>query len=100
MVLVNFQHYAINLLYSHNIQSTERCIGNNVNVKNNCLKKNLIHSLPWWPGKFGSTGMSLFNGASPSITILLQTITNECILWCSAGAKGLEELLAGSLVVG
>ena len=60
----------------------------------------LIHSLPWWPGKLGSTWMSVFNGASPSITILLQTITNECILWCSAGAKGLQELLAGSLVVG
>jgi hypothetical protein len=49
----------------------------------------LIHSLPWWPGS-----------ASPGIITLLQTITNECILWCSAGANGLQELLAVSLMVG
>ena len=63
------------------------------------MKKGLIHSFPWLPRKFVSTGMSVFNGANPSITILLQTITNECILWCSAGAKGLQELLVGLLVV-
>jgi hypothetical protein len=60
------------------------------------MKKGLIHL---WPGKFVSTGMSVFNGGNPSITILLQTIRNECILWCSAGAKGFQELLVGSLVV-
>ena len=60
------------------------------------MKKGLIHL---WPGKFVSTRMSVFNGANPSITILLQTIRNECILWCSAGAKGFQELLVGSLVV-
>jgi hypothetical protein len=34
------------------------------------------------------------------VSILLQTITNECILWFASGGKGLQELLARSLVVG
>jgi len=40
----------------------------------------------------------VFNGASPSIPVLLQTITDECILWCAA--KGLQELLAKALAGG
>ena len=51
-------------------------------------------------GKSGSTEMTIFIGISPSIPILLQTITDKGILWCTAGAKGLQELLTKEIAGG
>uniref|UniRef100_A0A0A8YCP8 Reverse transcriptase zinc-binding domain-containing protein n=1 Tax=Arundo donax TaxID=35708 RepID=A0A0A8YCP8_ARUDO len=42
----------------------------------------------------------VFNGATPSISGLLQTVANECALWCMAGASSLSELLMRSLPPG
>jgi len=44
--------------------------------------------------------MTVFIGISPSIPILLQTITDESVLWCTAGAKGLQELLTKAIAGG
>jgi hypothetical protein len=46
---------------------------------------------------YGSTGMTVFNGAQQNITALLQPISNECVLWCFAGASELQRLLIQSL---
>jgi hypothetical protein len=40
----------------------------------------------------------VFEGAQPSILVLLQTIRNECGLWCAAGASSLIEFLLRSLI--
>ena len=42
----------------------------------------------------------MFEGARPSIQILLQTVANESSLWCMAGASKLQELLTWSLMLG
>jgi hypothetical protein len=42
----------------------------------------------------------VFEGARPSIQILLQTVANESSLWWMAGASKLQELLTRSLVLG
>ena len=42
----------------------------------------------------------VFNGASRRIMAPLQAVTDECILWCSAGAKALQELLVRSFAGG
>jgi hypothetical protein len=36
----------------------------------------------------------VFEGARPSVQVLLQQVSSECVLWCSAGATKLKELLA------
>ena len=35
----------------------------------------------------------IFNGESPDVGVSLQVIANECMLWCAAGAKGLQGVL-------
>ena len=39
----------------------------------------------------------LFNDSNPNIKVVLRALTYECILWCLAKAKGLQELLARSV---
>ena len=50
-----------------------------------------ILSSSWWHGKYGSTRMNVFLMAWQSYR--LQVVADECVLWCSAGAKDLQELL-------
>jgi hypothetical protein len=38
----------------------------------------------------------VFKGARPSVQVLLQQVSSECVLWCSAGATKLKELLSRS----
>lgn len=42
----------------------------------------------------------VFNSTSPRAMGMLQSVTNECILWCSAGAKAFQELLVRSYARG
>ncbi|KAG2648494.1 hypothetical protein PVAP13_1NG025700 [Panicum virgatum] len=39
----------------------------------------------------------VFEGARPSVQLLLQTVSSECALWCMAGASKLKELLDRSM---
>ena len=39
----------------------------------------------------------VFEGARPSVQLLLQTMSSECALWCMAGASKLKELLDRSM---
>jgi hypothetical protein len=32
--------------------------------------------------------------AKPNVTMVLKAVTKECILWCAAGAKGLQQMFA------
>lgn len=43
---------------------------------------------------------SLFNCANPNAMMLLQPVTNEYILWCAGGVKGLQEMLFRSSQIG
>jgi hypothetical protein len=42
----------------------------------------------------------VFEGTSPNIQVLLQSVGDECSLWCMAGASKLSGLLARSLTPG
>ncbi|RCV23814.1 hypothetical protein SETIT_5G034700v2, partial [Setaria italica] len=42
----------------------------------------------------------VFNGASLSVALVLQTVANESAMWCEAGARGLYDLLPRLLIVG
>ncbi|KAG2565174.1 hypothetical protein PVAP13_7NG025168 [Panicum virgatum] len=39
----------------------------------------------------------VFKGSRPSVQLLLQTVSSECVLWCMAGASKLKELLDRSM---
>jgi len=39
----------------------------------------------------------VFQGSRPSVQLLLQTVSSECVLWCMAGASKLKELLDRSM---
>ena len=41
----------------------------------------------------------VFEGATPSTEVLLQSVANESNLWCIVGASALNEFLARSLVL-
>lgn len=38
----------------------------------------------------------VFNGVSPNVNLVVQSITNEGAWWCVVGAKGLGRLVVGS----
>jgi hypothetical protein len=58
----------------------------------------LIILVAWEVWKYHNS--CVFEGARPSIQILLQTVANGSSLWCMAGASKLQELLTRSLVLG
>jgi hypothetical protein len=63
-----------------------------------CLNPCFIHTYvdSWEVWKHQNS--CLFEGTLPIIHALLQTIGDECSLWCMAGTSKFSELLARSLV--
>ena len=59
-----------------------------------------FHHHPCFLGSWKLWNSSVFEGASPNVQGLLQTIGGECSLWCMAGASKLSDLLARSLTPG
>ena len=49
-----------------------------------------VELVVWWIWKHRNG--CVFEGASPSLNMILQNIRNEALLWCMARAKGLESI--------